>query len=385
MTTQTSKSKLNVGILTPGFSKDAQDWALPFLQNLTDELSLHVDVRVIALRYPHTRYPYNINQVQVYPLGYRANTRGLRRLQLWLDTLRLIRKLHSEKPFDVLHAIWSDETGLLATWAGRLLGIRTVTSIAGGELVCFPELQYGSQCSRFGRWIVGQAVRAKAVTVSGSHSQAMLKQTYTVSDKKIHTVVWGVDTEKFYPAPDQRQANRLLHVGSLVGIKNQKLLLKAIARLENVELDIVGDGVLRPELEKLARDLGIAERVHFIGNVPYPEMPQYYQRAALHIITSYNEVVPMATLEAAACGVPTISTAVGILPDRPTLGITVDSNENTLAEAIATLLGDATQREKLSRSAYEIVQKQFTMRHTAKILRELYGSLQSRVRRHYDV
>src|SRR5688572_7480541 len=101
---------MNIGILTPGFSKDAQDWALPFLQNLTDELSRYGDVRVIALRYPHTRQPYTVNQVQVYPLGYGSNTRSLRRFQLWMDTLQLISKLHSEKPFDVLHAIWSDET-----------------------------------------------------------------------------------------------------------------------------------------------------------------------------------------------------------------------------------------------------------------------------------
>jgi glycosyltransferase involved in cell wall biosynthesis len=367
---------MNIGILTPGFSKDAQDWALPFLQNLADELSKYSDVRVIALRYPHTRQPYTLNRVQVHPLGYGANTRGLHRLQLWMDTLRLIQKLHAEKPFDVLHAMWSDETGLLATWAGKLLGIRTVTSIAGGELVCFPELQYGSQCSHFGRWIVGQAVKAKRITVSGSHSQAMLEKAYPVTREKIDTVVWGIDTEKFHPAPNQRQANRLLHVGSLVGIKNQALLLRATARLENVELDIVGDGVLRPELEQLARDLGIAERVHFIGNVPYPEMPQYYQRASLHIISSHNEVVPMTTLEAAACGVPTISTGVGILPDHPSLGITVENDETAFAEAIEALLRDEVQQQQLSQSALETVQQQFTVKLTAQQLHELYQQLQ---------
>jgi glycosyltransferase involved in cell wall biosynthesis len=251
-----------------------------------------------------------------------------------------------------------------------------VTSIAGGELVCFPELQYGSQCSRFGRWIVGQAVRAKAVTVSGSHSQAMLEKVYPVDKRRIHTVVWGVDTEKFYPDPSQKQMNRLLHVGSLVGVKNQKMLLQPIARLQNIELDIVGDGVLRPELEQLARDLGIAERVHFIGNVPYPEMPHYYQRAALHIITSHNEVVPMATLEAAACGVPTISTPVGIIVDYPELGVTVTPDDEALAEAIEKLLGDEAQQATLSQSAYEAAQQRFTVQHTANQLQALYQQFQ---------
>jgi glycogen synthase len=372
------KRCMNIGILTPGFSANADDWALPFLQNLTDELSKQDEVCVIALRYPHQRQPYRVNRVQVYPLGYGSNTRGVRRLQLWLDTLRKIVALHREKPFDVLHAIWSDETGLLATWAGRLLGIPVVTSIAGGELVCLPEIQYGSQCSRFGRWIVGQAMKANVVTVSGSHSRAMLQKAYRVADEKIQTVVWGVDTERFCPVPAQKQTNRLLHVGSSVGIKNQDLLLRAVARLETVELDIVGDGVLRPQLEQLASELGIANRVHFVGSIPYPEMPQYFQRVSLHIITSFNEVVPMATLEAAACGVPTISTRVGVIVDYPEIGITVANDDAALTQAIQTLLEDNECREKLAQSAYQLVQEKFTTQKTADMLKWLYSNLHSK-------
>ncbi|MDQ7023949.1 MAG: glycosyltransferase [Anaerolineae bacterium] len=369
---------MNIGILTPGFSANSDDWALPFLQNLVDELSTEEDVRVIALRYPHQTQPYAINQVRVYPLGYGSDTRGLRRLQLWTATLRKIIGLHREKPFHVLHAIWADETGLLATWAGRLLNIPTVTSIAGGELVCFPEIGYGSQCSCFGRWIVGQALKAKVVTVSGSHSRGLIQKAgYDLANDTIHTVIWGVDTEKFTPEPSQKQEIRLLHVGSLVGIKNQAMLLRAVARLENVELDIVGDGVLRPKLEKLARELDIAQRVHFHGSIPYPDMPQYYQRATLHIITSHNEFVPMATLEAAACAVPTISTKVGIVVDYPEMGLTVDNDEVALAEAINDLLRDNERRVALSQSAYETVQELFTLADTTENLLTTYLHLYS--------
>lgn len=369
---------MNIGLLTPGFSVHEDDWAIPFLQNLVRELARTDDVRVIALRYPHHRQPYQIYGAQVYPLGYGAGAHGLRRMHLWLDALRLINRLHREKPFDVLHAIWSDETGLLASWAGRWLGIPTVTSIAGGELVGFRDIDYGSQCSRFGHWIVGQALQCDAVVVSGSHNRGLIARAgYQVPDSKIRTIVWGVDTELFAPANTSPDARRLLHVGSLVHIKNQTMLLRALARLNaDIPLDIVGVGPMLPDLQRLAGELGIAERVHFLGSVPYMEMPQIYRRAGLLVMTSRNEVVPMTVLEAAACGVPTIGTHVGLLPDYPALGVTVPvGDDEAMADAISTLLNDDVQLAALRQSAYQAAHAELSVQRIASLCRDMYARL----------
>jgi hypothetical protein len=111
--------RLNIGILLPGFSADEHDWAIPVQHNLMRELSTHANVRILALRYPHRRENYNLFEAEVIPLGYTAQTRGLRRLQLWAEALITLRKLHHEKPFDILHAMWADETGAIAVWAGK--------------------------------------------------------------------------------------------------------------------------------------------------------------------------------------------------------------------------------------------------------------------------
>ncbi len=142
---------MKIGLLLPGFSSRSDDWAIPVQQNLVRELTSHDDVRVIALRYPHHRTPYSLEGASIYPLGA-GQVRGVGRLRLWWQALRLIRKLHRQQPFDVLHAMWADETGLVAAWAGRQLGIPVVVSILGGELVGFREITYGLQRSRFSRW-----------------------------------------------------------------------------------------------------------------------------------------------------------------------------------------------------------------------------------------
>ena len=369
---------MNIGLLTPGFSADEADWAIPSLQNFVTTLARTDTVRVITLRYPSLYRPYTVGGAQVYPQGYGTAASGLKRLRLWQAALWLLRRLHREQPFDMLHAAWSDETGLLATWAGRWLRIPSVSTITGGELVGFNDIAYGSQRSRFGHWTVGQALSADAVVVNSSHSQRLIgKAGYIVLDSRIQRIVWGVDTNLFRPTDMPRDAKRLLHVGSLVGIKNQRMLLKALARLdESVRLDIVGEGPLQTELQALAAELGIAARVHFNGPVTYRDMPNYYQQASLLVMTSRNEGVPMATLEAGACGLPTVSTAVGILPDYPALGVTVPVDDDAaLAAAIADLLADDTRRAVLGQSAYETVREQFSVEHTVEHYRELYAAL----------
>src|SRR5690606_30167599 len=111
----------------------------------------------------------------VHPLGAGSYVRGGRRLKLWWDALRLVERLHRQQPFDVLHAMWADETGLLAAWAGRLLGIPIIVSILGGELVGLRDIDYGLQRSRFSRWVVGQALHgANRVIVPSGYVQTLL-------------------------------------------------------------------------------------------------------------------------------------------------------------------------------------------------------------------
>ncbi len=366
---------MHIGILLPGFSADEDDWAIPVQQHLVQKLATRHDVRVIALRYPHSKQAYQLGNATVYPLGFGAQARGLRRLQLWQSALRLIRRLHREKPFDVLHAMWADETGLIAAWGGRWLGIKAVVSIAGGELAYLPDIGYGLQGSAFSRWIVGQALKgAQAITLGCHYMRKRLKACgYDIPKEKVHILPQGVDTTIFYDDEIAYEPNRLVHVASLVPVKAQHILLEAVAQLPQVQLDIIGGGVRREELETLTQQLSIHDRVHFLGKVHHLGLPYYYRRAALHVLTSLHEGQGMVSLEAAACGTPTISSCVGLVPDDNDLGVSVPINNSpALAEAIQQFLSNPMKLEAQRQKARNAVKKHYTLAQTIEQLEQLY-------------
>lgn len=310
---------MNVGILIPGFGADENDWALPVYQNFVRELSKTHDVRVITLRYPHTRKPYDYHGAKIYPLGWGAWTKGANRLRLWWDTWQTMKQLHTEKPFDILHGIWADETGALSGWIGKRLNIPSVVTIAGGELVGLPDIQYGLQISRYGRWIVRQAIESNTVVVSPYNYHLTQHLTDTgYKPSRIEYIPLGIDTNIFQPSHyQQKLPKRLVHVGSLIPVKNQKLLLDAMAQLaDDITLDIIGEGILEADLKHHAKQLGMSHRVNFLGKIPHTELHTYYSRAQLHIVTSHHEAFCMAILEAGACGTPTIGTNVGLIADE---------------------------------------------------------------------
>lgn len=367
---------MNIGILIPGFGAGADDWALPVYQNLARELAKSHHVRVIALRYPHMRTPYTYHSVEVYPLGHGAWTRGLRRLRLWWDTAQCVKKLHQETPFDVLHGIWADETGALSGWIGKHLNIPSAVTVAGGELVGFPDIGYGLQLSRYSRWVVRQAIKHNtAIILPSDMNHLPLAKNL---GQHVHHIRLGVDPTVFYPSDVERQPSHLVHVGSLIPVKNQKLLLDTLALLgDEITLDIIGEGHLESELKQYTEQIGLSQRVNFVGKVPHTELRHYYSRAQLHILTSRHEAFGMAVLEAAACGTPTVGTQVGLITDSPEI-THYGENVDELAKHIQKLLNFASELEHLRLKCYEVVSERYKISSITEQYEEVYKRITSR-------
>lgn len=100
----------------------------------------------------------------------------------------------------------------------------------------------------------------------------------------------------------------ILFVGRLIPIKNISSLLRSFRKVhltfKDMRLIIIGDGILRKELEIEARNLGLNECVTFLGPISYMEMPIYYNAADVFVLPSTFESFSLVALEAAACGVP---------------------------------------------------------------------------------
>ena len=108
---------------------------------------------------------------------------------------------------------------------------------------------------------------------------------------------------------------KLIYIGRLSPEKNIGLILKAVARVAELDwsLQIIGDGEEREALKKLAEDLGIQKQVQFSGWVDEPW--KGVTEAAALVLSSYYEGVPLVILEALARGIPVLSSAVGSIPE----------------------------------------------------------------------
>ncbi|HSM56615.1 MAG TPA: glycosyltransferase, partial [Candidatus Sulfomarinibacteraceae bacterium] len=251
-----------------------------------------------------------------------------------------------------------------------------------------PQLGYGTQLSRSGRWLTRLSLRlARTVTAGSPLLQAQARPYLAGTGARLLPL--GVDTALFYPDPASQAAAqsssgergpRLLHVGSLVPVKDQATLLEAFAEIvrdaPRARLDVVGEGPLLPALERQARSLGLQRRVTFHGAVPHHHLPPFYRRADLFLLSSRFESQNLAFLEAAACGLPTVGSAVGLLPALlPAACLAPPGDAPALAAAALELLQDPARRRALARELRRRVVRELTIEGTVGRLVGMYGGL----------
>jgi glycosyltransferase involved in cell wall biosynthesis len=274
---------------------------------------------------------------------------------------RLVSWLRAEGGrFDVLHAFWAGRPGSLAVVAGRLLRVPVVVSIGGGELVWLPDIGYGGQ----GSWVA----RAKTSLVMQGASAVTACSRYSLkplAEKRSDALwlPWSVDCKLFDASPGRAPGPpwRLLHVASISRVKDQATLLRALRLVLDsgckAELDLIGEDTLDGSLQRTASELGLGASVRFQGFLPQDEVVPFYRQAHLYVQSSLHENTPVVVLEAAAAGVPTVGTAVGLVAEfAPEAALAVPvRNPEALAQGILTLLGNQELRERLGCAAQQFV------------------------------
>jgi glycosyltransferase involved in cell wall biosynthesis len=168
-------------------------------------------------------------------------------------------------------------------------------------------------------------------------------------------------------------------VGRLVEIKRVDLLLRAFARARDgvrLRLLVVGDGELRPRLEALTAELGIADTVSFLGY--RRDLPAIAAATDVAVLASANEGTPVSLIEAAAAGRPAVATRVGGVGDvvTPQTGILVDSGDvDALAVAIAKLARERGRRKRMGAAARERALSGYSADRLVNDIEELYDRL----------
>jgi glycosyltransferase involved in cell wall biosynthesis len=185
----------------------------------------------------------------------------------------------------------------------------------------------------------------------------------------------GLDLAPYDAAPPPPPHDKFVVaiVGRLTEIKDHDFFLRLFAAWEKKDAiaHVIGDGHLRPALEQQARELGIADRVRFLGTRNDPEV--FYREADLLVHTSRNEGTPLTILEAMAAGVPVLATAVGGVPDllADCRGLTLPHGD---VGAFGIVMSHLAEHPQL-RASYAEAGREFVHRHYAKerLVRDIRG------------
>lgn len=374
---------MRIALLVPGFSAGESDWCIPALRDLVTELSKKDEVRVVALRYPYGRAEYDLFGAGVVALGG-ATGRGASSVRLWQRALSLLASEHRDRPFDLVHAFWAGETGMVAAVAGRALRIPSVVSLAGGELVGLRDIGYGGRLAPTERAKTWLALRLATRVTAGSRSLLTLAAQHLGGPTgRLRRAPLGVDAGMFRPSevPQPAPPHRLVQVASLVPVKDQATLLRSAALLRagglDFRLEIAGSGPLESELRRLGAELGLSDLVQLRGEIPHSALPGFYAGAAAFVQSSRHEAQGMAALEAAACGVPVAGTRVGAVGDmepEAAVGVPVGDAE-ALALAVAGLLENSDRRAAMGGAAREVVLAEYGLRACVERFRAVYAEL----------
>lgn len=190
-------------------------------------------------------------------------------------------------------------------------------------------------------------------------------------------VVWnGVDVERFRPAPRDEDLRARLAAGAdqvvllpgrFMPWKGQRHALRALASLKDMSLRLVlaGDGETRDDLLGLAGELGVRDRVLFLGTVPHEDMARYFSASDVVLATSEaSETFGMALAEAMACERPVLASSwVGfddVVRDGETGARFASQDGTRLAQALRQLLGDPGLRARYGASGRRHVLEHFT-------------------------
>ena len=261
---------------------------------------------------------------------------------------------------------------------GRAFGCQTIFHLHGGEFQQYTSDEAGLLM----RWWIRRTLQKSSRVIALSDSWAAFIARFSPQAKVV--VIPNSVRLNPLPVPAQIESGRILFLGRVERKKGIFELLSAFSALKEAfpaaRLAIGGDGDLAAA-QAYARDLGLADRVEFLGWIGSEQKRNELARASVFALPSYDEGLPMAMLEAMAAAKAIVVTSVGGIPS------TVHDGENgllvpprdasALADALRKLFADDTLRERLASNARKTIESRFSTEVVIGKLSALYSMLGS--------
>jgi glycosyltransferase involved in cell wall biosynthesis len=248
---------------------------------------------------------------------------------------------------DLVYATWAYPDGWAAVELGHRAGLPVVIKVHGTDVL-------GLDAYPGRRRLTIEALRRADGVVAVSQDLARQVLTFGIDPQRVRVVYNGIDAQLFHPGPAGAARTRLglegseplvLYIGNLVPVKGLEILVEACALLKRAHVRftccLIGEGPLKPSLERLIARRQLHPRVRLLGPRPHDQLPDWYRSAAVVVLPSWSEGVPNVLLEAAACGTPFIASRVGGIPEIAHLGageLVTPGDPRLLADAIGRRL-----------------------------------------------
>ncbi len=277
---------------------------------------------------------------------------------------RALDTLSARWPFDLVHAHCVTPPGFAAArWLRHRSGPALAVSTHGPDVISVHAR------SRWASRATSVAFDAADVVIANSRWAAARCETIAGHTLPVEIVHLGADLLE--PASNRRPRPTIVTLAHLVGRKRHVVVLHALAAMpeeDRPDYLIIGDGPGRPELTRLARELGLADRVQMIGQLDNERAVQEVARCHLFVMPSVNEPFGVAYVEAMAAGVPVIAVGgEGGPEDIAAAGggivLVARDDHRALAAAIADQLRDPARLAALGGAARENVAQHFTWAH----------------------
>jgi len=332
--------------------------------------------RVAGLQLPRERV-YTVN-----PGSLSGRIHELR-LKILGSAPTLVKQLVALSPV-LLHAHYGPN-GLWSLPLASRLKVPLIVTFHGSD-AAIADLRYQKASLGFRYYFANKGKLKKSesvfLAVSKFVERKLLEQQFP--PERIFVQYTGVDTRKFRPASTEDRPI-ILFVGRMVEFKGPEFLILAASEVQRqfpaVEVVLIGDGPLRKDLERLAKQS--LRRFSFLGVRTPEEVRDWMNRASTLCMPSVTtrsgeaEGFGMVCVEAQAVGKPVVAFSSGGIPEIISHGVTgflaPERDWRALARNLATLVENAELRQRFGRSAREVVLRQFDLEQCTRKLEGVYG------------
>ena len=343
------------------------------VKDVAETLVTKVDMEVLVANTKRSRVHETINGVEVTRVPSWTVIRSAPFAPGFYTAIR-------QSSADIYHLHFPNPVGELAYLAAGAPGKLILTYHS--DIVRQKLLRRG-----YGPFLRRLLKRADTIMVSSPNIIKSSPWLRSVSEK-CQVIPFGIDVTRFQLSDDisvQAKAIResfgsplILFLGRLIYYKGVNFLIEAMKTVD-AHLVVAGEGHLEPELRQQAVDLGIADRIHFVGTVSDEDLVAHYFASDLFVLpsTEESEAFGFVQLEAHACGVPVVSTNLPTgVPyankDEFTGLIVPPADARALASAINRVLKDDLLRHKLGTQAKKRVEEGFSLEAQGKAVLNIY-------------